>query len=157
MTGTAAGKGFCKLFIRPSVILLMKIKETLMSQSFSISNNDPYLFSLRVMEELSKGVKVVERKNEYQTDGPHHRSVVVFDAMELIDDFSKVTFRFTLTGEDGLLRVNIHGSLAVGIEETGFFSQIFSDYYVKTIFPLLRKISEDKVVFFGESAEKLFA
>ena len=134
----------------------MKIKESLMNQSFSITNSDPYLFSLRVMEELSKDVKVIERKNQYETDGPHHRSVVGFDTVDLIDDFSKILFRFDLASEDGTLRANITGSLAVGIDETGFFSQIFSDYYVKVIFPLLRKISEEKIGFFGGRIEKLF-
>ena len=134
----------------------MKIKESLMNQSFSVSNSDPYLFSLQVMEELSKDVKVVERKNEYETDGPHHRSVVVFDTVDLVDDFSKILFRFNLAAEDGTLRANINGSLAIGIEETGFFSQIFSDYYVKTVFPLLRRISEGKIAFFGGKIEKLF-
>ena len=30
----------------------MKIKESLMNQSFSVSNSDPYLFSLQVMRDL---------------------------------------------------------------------------------------------------------
>lgn len=127
-----------------------------MNQTFTVSNSDPYMFSLHVMEELSKDSKVVEKKNEYETDGPHHRSTVIFDTVDLVDDFSKILFRFNLVSEDGLLRANITGSLAVGIDETGFFSQIFSDYYVKNIFPLLRKISEDKIAFFGDKVEKLF-
>ncbi len=128
-----------------------------MSQSFTLNTTDPYLFSLQAMEEMSKNVKVIERKNEYETDGPHHRSVLVFDTIERIDDFSKIVFRFSLTGEDGLLRASVTGSLSIGMDEAGFFSQIFTDYYVKTVFPLLRKISEDKIMFFGEKVEKLFS
>ena|SRR3989338_5158582 len=134
----------------------MKIKETLMSRSLTTSNNDPYLFSLQVMEELSKSAKVVEKKNIYETDGPHHRSTVVFDAIELVDDFSKIIFRFNLLGENGLVRAGVSGSLSLNIEETGFFSQIFTDYYVKIVFPLLRKISEEKIAFFGEKVDALF-
>lgn len=134
----------------------MRIKEVLMDQSFSIDSSDPYMFSLHVMEELSKEIRIVERKNEYETDGPHHRSSVVFDAVELVDNFSKIVFRFALTGEDGALRASIKGTLSSSIDETGFFSQMFTDYYVKTIFPLLRKVSEDKIVFFGGRVEKLF-
>lgn len=134
----------------------MRIKETLMTQSFSVNDPDPYMFSLDVMEKLSKDVKVVEKKNIYETDGPHHKSTVVFETVELIDDFSKIVFKFELFGEDNALRANINGLLSLNIEETGFFSQIFTDYYVKTIFPLLRKISEDRMVFFGERVEKLF-
>lgn len=134
----------------------MKIKESLMSQSFTTSNSDPYLFSLHVMEELSKDAKVIEKKNDYETDGPHQRSTVVFDTIELIDDFSKIVFRFSMIGEDGLIRTSVNGSLSLGIEETGFFSQIFTDYYVKNVFPLLRKISENKIAFFGEKVDKLF-
>ena len=144
------------LFIWPSVILIMKIKETLMDRSFSVGNSDPYMLSLKAMESLSKDVKVVERKNSYETDGPHHRSVVVFDTIDLIDDFSKIVFHFDLLGEDGLLRVNVNGLLSLNVEETGFFSQIFNDYYVKTVFPLLRKVSEKKIEFFSDRVESLF-
>ncbi|MBI4174129.1 MAG: hypothetical protein HY517_00665 [Candidatus Aenigmarchaeota archaeon] len=135
----------------------MKIKETLMSQSLTASTNDPYLFSLHVMEELSKSVKVIEKKNSYETDGPHHRSTVVFDAIDLVDDFSKIVFRFNLLGEGGVVRAGVSGSLSLSIEDTGFFSQMFTDYYVKNVFPLLRKISEEKVAFFGEKIDALFA
>lgn len=134
----------------------MRIKEVLMDQSFSVESSDPYMFSLHVMEELSKEIRIMERKNEYETDGPHHRSYVVFDAVELVDNFSKIVFRFALTGEDGMLRASVKGVLNSSIDETGFFSQMFTDYYVKTIFPLLRKVSEDKIVFFGGRVEKLF-
>lgn len=135
----------------------MKIKETLMSQSFSIINPDPYMFSLQVMETMSKDAKVVEKKNEYETDGPHHRSMVDFDTIELVDDFSKIVFHFELAGEGEMVHANVRGALISNIEETGFFSQTFVDYYVKTIFPLLRKISEDRIKFFGGRVEKLFS
>lgn len=134
----------------------MRIKEVLMDQSFSFSNSDPYMFSLHLMEELSKDIRIVEKKNEYETDGPHHRSFVAFDAIEIVDNFSKIVFRFALTGEDGTVRANIKGMLNSSVDETGFFSQMFTDYYMKTIFPILRKISEDKIVFFGNRIEKLF-
>lgn len=134
----------------------MRIKEVLMDQSFSIDSSDPYMFSLHVMEELSKDIRVVEKKNEYETDGPHHRSSVIFDAVELVDNFSKIVFRFALIGEDGTLRANIRGMLSSSIDETGFFSEMFTDYYVKTVFPVLRKVSEDKIVFFGGKVEKIF-
>lgn len=127
-----------------------------MSQSFSVSSSDPYMFSLKVMEQLSKNVKIVEKKNLYETDGPHHRSVVDFDTIELIDDFSKIVFHFSLVGEDGTLRANIDGHLHLIIDETGFFSQMFTDYYVKNIFPLLRKMSEGRINFFGENVDKIF-
>ncbi len=135
----------------------MEIKESLMSQSFSVSSSDPYMLSLKAMEELSKSAKVVERKNLYETDGPHHKSTVVFDTVELVDDFSKIIFRFDLAGEDGTLRVDVSGLLDLHIEETGFFSDIFTDYYVKNIFPLLRKISEERISFFVERVERLFS
>lgn len=134
----------------------MRIKEVLMDQTFSITNSDPYMFSLHLMEELSKDARVVEKKNEYETDGPHHRSTVVFDAVELVDNFSKIVFRFALTGEDQTVRANVKGLVSCSVDETGFFSQMFADYYVKTVFPLLRKISQDKIEFFGTKVEKMF-
>ena len=135
----------------------MEIRESLMEQAFSAESSDPYMFSLHIMEEISRASKIIEKKNEYETDGPHHRSTVSFEAIELVDDFSKILFKFDLFGEDGLLRVNIKGILKLHIEETGFFSQTFSDYYVKTVFPLLRKLSQDKINFFSEKIDKIFA
>ncbi|HLC76611.1 MAG TPA: hypothetical protein VJH04_00235, partial [archaeon] len=105
--------------------------------------------------EISKNTKLIEKTNVYETDGPHNRSTVVFEALELIDDFSRISFRFELLGEDGLLRANVRGGLKLRIDETGFFSQVFSDYYVRTIFPILQKISEDRIKFFGEKIDKL--
>ena len=134
----------------------MKIKETLLSRAFSVSDPDPYMLSLKAMEQLSKDAKVVEKKNTYETDGPHHRSEVDFDTIDLVDDFSKIIFHFNLLGEDGLLRAGVNGNLLLNIDETGFFSEVFSDYYVKNIFPLLRKISEERVNLLGNRVDDIF-
>jgi len=134
----------------------MKMHESLMSQTFSVRNPDPYLLSLKIMEDISKISKVVEKKNEYETDGPHHRSKVVFESVELIDDFSNIVFKFELNGEDDVLHADVNGIFDTRIVETGFFSELFTDYYVKTLFPFLRKISEDKINIFGERFSRFF-
>lgn len=134
----------------------MEIQETLMARSFSVMNEDPYLLALRAMEEISRDAKVVEKKNVYESDGPHHKCVVNFDTIDIIDDFAKVIFNFDMIGERGLLRVGVNGFLDLKITETGFFSEMFADHYVKTIFPLLRKISEDRVKFFGNAVDRVF-
>ena len=145
------------LFIRQSRSNNMQINETLMTKAFSVMNPDPYLLALRVMEEVARTEKVVEKKNAYETDGPHHRCFVNFDAVELIDDFSKIVFNFDLQGENGMLRVNVNGLLDLEIEETGFFSEAFGDHYTKNIFPLLRKMSEKKIEFFGKTIDDVFS
>ncbi len=145
------------LFILAMLSDDMEIKEILMHQSFSINTPDPYMFSLKLMEELSKDVKLVEKKNEYETDGPHHRSIVVFEAVDTIDNFSKVLFKFDLVGDDGLLRADVSGLLKMHVDENGFFGQVFSDYYVRTTFPILRKISGEKIDFFSKKIDDLFA
>ncbi|HIG97122.1 MAG TPA: hypothetical protein HA230_02140 [Candidatus Aenigmarchaeota archaeon] len=132
----------------------MEIHESLMSQAFSVRNPDPYLLSLKIMEDISKMSKVVEKKNEYETDGPHHRSTVIFESIELIDDFSNIVFKFELNGEDDVLHANVNGIFDTHIVDTGFFSEVFTDYYVKTLFPFLRKVSEDKIKVFGERLNK---
>lgn len=134
----------------------MEIRESLMSQAFTVNTPDPYLLSLKVMEDISKMSKVVEKKNEYETDGPHHRSIVAFESIELIDDFSNIIFNFELKGENGILRADVNGVFDTHIVETGFFSQLFTDYYVKTLFPFLRKMSEDKIKLFGDNFSKFF-
>ena len=132
----------------------MEIHESLMSQAFSVRNPDPYLLSLKIMEDISKMSKVVEKKNEYEKDGPHHRSTVIFESIELIDDFSNIVFKFELNGEDDVLHANVNGIFDTHIVDTGFFSEVFTDYYVKTLFPFLRKVSEDKIKVFGERLNK---
>ncbi len=134
----------------------MEIKETLMNRSFSVMDADPYLLSLRAMEHISRSDKVVERNNKYETDGPRHRSFLNFDVIELVDDFSKIVFNFDMSGDSGVLRITVTGKLITKIEDTGFFSQMFGDHYVKEIFPVLRKMSEQKIEFFGKKVDKIF-
>jgi hypothetical protein len=134
----------------------MEIKETLMTRSFTVMDHDPYLLALKCMEEISRTAKVVERENRYESDGPHHRCVVDFDTIEIADDFSRIVFSFRMEGEDGILRVQIEGFLDLRIDETGFFSETFSEHYVKTLFPLLRKMSEEKIKFYGDKVDEIF-
>lgn len=134
----------------------MEIKEALMSKSFSVMHEDPYLMALRVMEAVAQSEKVIEKKNTYESDGPHHRCNVAFDAVEDVDDFAKIIFNFDMTGANGLLRVKVSGGMNLHIDETGFFSNGFADHYANNIFPLLRKISEDKIGFFGNKLDEIF-
>ncbi len=134
----------------------MEIKETLMNRSFAVMNSDPYLLALKAMEEISKYAKVIESTNTYESDGPHHRSHVSFDTIEIVDDFARIVFTFDMRGENGMLRVNIDGFLDLKIDEIGFFTQTFSDYYVKTLFPLLRKVSEAQIKFYGDKVDEIF-
>ncbi len=134
----------------------MRVQETLMNRSFSVMNSDPYLLSLKAMENISRSGKVIEKKNKYETDGPHHRSFVNFDVVEIVDDFSKIVFNFDLVGENGTLRVTVTGSLITKVEDTGFFSHAFSDHYIKEIYPVLRKMSGEKIEFFGKRVDRIF-
>ena len=135
----------------------MEIRESLLTKSFSVMNEDPYLLALRAMETVARTEKVVERKNSYESDGPHHRCTVCFEATDVVDDFSKVVFNFDMFGEDGLLRVNVNGVLDLKIDESGFFSHNFAEHYANNIFPLLRKISEAKINFFGSLVDSVFS
>jgi len=134
----------------------MEIKETLMTKAFSVMNPDPYFLALKAMEEIAKSEKVVEKQNKYESDGPHHRCFVNFDAVESVDNFANIIFNFDLQGVDDLLRVTVHGSLDLKIQETGFFSHSFADHYVSNVFPLLHKISEHKIEFFGNALDNVF-
>ena len=128
----------------------------LMTRSFSVLNEDPYFLALRAMEEIAKSEKVIEKANKYESDGPHHRCFVNFDTVDDVDDFSRVVFNFDMQGEDGLLRVNVNGSLDMKIAELGFFGNGFADHYANNIFPILHKISDSKIQFFGEKLDGVF-
>jgi len=138
----------------------MKIEETLVTKSLNKISKDPYRDSLDLMKRMSERGKVVERKNSYSTDGPFHRSDVAFDVVSQLDSYSNVRVSFFLTGENGtrnFLRADILASFNAKIKETGFFSEIFAEFYMENVFPLMRKAAEGKTKRIVAMSEKMIA
>ena len=133
----------------------MEVRETLFERSFSVDTEDPYGTAADFMQKLSAIGLVYERKNIYMTDGPVKKTVLVFDLVETLDSFSRVIINFAMDGENKILYVNILGEFVLKIQDSGFFSEVFTDFYLHNVFPVLRKVSEKRVKELNQSIEKL--
>jgi hypothetical protein len=133
----------------------MEVRETLFTKSFSVENNDPYALSIEFMSRLSEIGRIYERKNIYETDGPVKKSVVAFDLVEVLDRFSFVIINFSLESEKNMLYVDILGEFVLRIKEYGFFTEIFTDFYLHNVFPVLRKVSEKRAIELEQHLERL--
>lgn len=123
----------------------MEIRETLFSKTFSLENEDPYRLSLDFMRRIAENYAVYETKNTYNTDGPVKKCTVVFDVIEQLDKFSRIRICFTIEGENRVLYVDVVGEFIVKISQDGFFTDVFTEFYINNVFPSLRKISEKRV------------
>lgn len=136
----------------------MKIEDTLLKKTLNTRTDDPYGESLKFMHRISHKGHVVERTNEYSTNGLFHRSEVFFDLVQPLDKYSRVMLSFFLVGENGKknsLHTDITASFISEIKETGFFSEGFTEFYMENIFPIMRKTAEEKIeslVSFSEKA-----
>ncbi len=129
----------------------MKIDETVMERNIVAEKEDPYGASLRFMEKAAEFGQVIERRNEYMTDGPEHRSKVEFDVVGVVDEFSRIQISVLMESVQKRLSVNMTGSFDVDMKETGFMSSMLSEFYLENIYPAVRKISVEKL----RNAEKI--
>lgn len=123
----------------------MEIRETMYDKKITLENNSPYLVALDLIKKLSQKIKITEKKNFYETDGPHHRSEIIAEIEEKQDNFSKTVFVLSFLGEEKSLVVGLEGRFEVAVVENGFFSESFSQFYVDRIFPIFRKRSEIRI------------
>lgn len=133
----------------------MEVRETLFTKSFSVENDDTYALSIQFMKRLSDIGRIYERKNVYETDGPVKKAAVVFDLVEVLDSFSCIIINFSLESENRTLYVDILAEFVLRIRDYGYFTEVFTDFYLHSIFPVLRKVSEKRVKELEQQLEKL--
>jgi hypothetical protein len=136
------------LFIQLFAITIMQIEETLGQKTITRSSTDPYYTSLEFMRRLSESGKIIERENSYSTDGPFHRSDVVFDVIQHLDNYTSMKLTFYLTGENStrnFLRLDIVASFVSQVDEHGTFTEWFAEFYLENVFPIMRKTAENKI------------
>jgi hypothetical protein len=119
----------------------MELNETLFKKSFSVENENPYLTAMEFMKKLSEYYRVYEHKNVVETDGPESKATLIFDVIDVLDDFSHVSVNFSMYGEGNTLYVDILGSFVLRVREGGFFTEIFAEFYLNNIFPVMRRVS----------------
>lgn len=136
----------------------MEIEEKLVEKSINKVAKDPYFTSLEFMKQISDRGKVIEQENSYSTDGPFHRSEVIFELVKELDDHSRVKITYYLTGENGSrqhLRLDVVASFISTVKEEGFFTQVFSEFYLQNVFPIMRKTAEQKIKNLVETSEDI--
>jgi len=122
----------------------MRVIDSIFSKSMKIKTNDPYALSLDIMKRVSGFAKVIEKRNNYMTDGPHHASEVMFDAIQDLDEHTRIKLAFNMVGSDGELGIEVNGIVTVNIIKYGFVSDMYSEYYIKNIYPTMKKEIETR-------------
>ncbi|MBI2579727.1 MAG: hypothetical protein HYW27_02390 [Candidatus Aenigmarchaeota archaeon] len=123
----------------------MKIDETISEKNVVMEKDDPYGFSMKLMDRMSEFGHVTERRNEYMTDGPEHRSFVEFDVVDVMDDFSRIQVSVFMDSVQKTLSMRVICSFDVKADESGFMSSMLSEYYVENIYPAVRRMSLEKI------------
>ena len=133
----------------------MEVRETLFSKSFSVETGDPLALSMDFMKKLADTGLIYERKNVYETDGPVKKFILVFDLVEVLDGFSRIQINFSFESENNTLYADILGEFVLRIKDYGFFTEVFTDFYLHNVFPALRKVSEKRAQELEQRMEKI--
>jgi hypothetical protein len=125
-----------------------KFVENLFSRKIIAEIRDPYAAALDVMVFFSQFGKINQRKNLYETDGPHKRVEIEFDVISLMTRQSRLVVHVAMRGEIGtanFLEVDTTGDFVTGFEVTeGTVHEAFVNYYNSEISPFLRNAAEKK-------------
>ncbi len=136
----------------------MIVEDIIFSNEKSLNTKDPYKKALHILNVFSDFGKIIERRNEFETDGPRQRCFVSFDVVDDIDNFTSHVYSFDISGEKtkmyGILNISMKFIIRTNIRETGFFSHIFSDYYIENILPFMRKSTMHKMKSIIKKCEK---
>jgi hypothetical protein len=128
--------------------MFMRIEENLFKKTITRNTTDPYFTSLEFMKQISSKGKVIEKENSYSTDGPFHRSEVVFEFVQHLDAYTSMKLAFFLMGENSTrnyLRMDVVASFSTNIEENGFFTEFFAEFYLENVFPIMKKTAESRI------------
>ncbi|MEM7819512.1 MAG: hypothetical protein QXD48_01645 [Candidatus Aenigmatarchaeota archaeon] len=133
----------------------MRIFDNFYTKTINMYVKEPYLISLRIIDSMRNFFNVSEKKNEYKTDGPKHISNIEFTITKDIDRYANVKMEFSLYGKDNILTINVLGSVILTIDKFGFFSDIFSQFYLEKIYPQTRKECEKVIEEIKKRFEKI--
>ena len=127
-----------------------KILDIIFTKRSVLRTNDPYSLALAVREVASQYGTIKEKVHEYDTNGPRKIIRLNFDLRNRITKHTMVKLAFMLKGEIGIatsfLEVKVIGKSITAIDVGyGFTSQVYGEYYLKSIFPLMRKECESRL------------
>jgi len=108
-----------------------------------------------LMKKLSQNYRVYEKQNIYKTDGPVKKCMVVFDAIEPLDKLTRIRISFSMESENDTLFVDITGEFILKIHQSGFFTDMFAEFYLGNVFPQLKKVSQKRAQELKAEIEKI--
>lgn len=123
----------------------MKVTDKFFEKEFAIDAEDPYLLSLKIIDRMRDFYGVSEKRNEYKTDGLEHISNVEFIISKEADDYAHIKMEFRLHGEGKKLDVRIIGAIVLVLDNFGFFSESFMEFYIEKLYEDTKKKCEKTV------------
>jgi hypothetical protein len=124
--------------------------ESLFSRKIIVEMRDPYAAALDIIVFFSQFGKINQRKNLYETDGPHKRVEIEFDVISVMTRQSRLVIHVAMRGEIGVanfLEINTNGEFVTGFEVTeGTVHEAFVNYYNSEISPYLSSAAGRKCV-----------
>lgn len=139
---------------------MRQFSETIFSKSIIVRTKEIYPLSLDILDNMDAFGAIKEKQHAFDTDGPRSRVHLFFDVEDVIDDRSSIVFSFRINGDgnnngEGVLDIDIVGSFFVNIPYSDKLGPIvFNSFYIKTMFPMLRKGMEKKINVMGDFIEK---
>lgn len=112
----------------------MKITDRFFQKEFVVETSEPYLLSLKIIDRMRDFYGISEKRNEYKTDGPEQMSVVEFIVTKEIDDYTHIKMDFCLNGNDYTLNVKMTGEIVLILDNYGFFSEAFGEFYMEKLY-----------------------
>ncbi|MBI2578502.1 MAG: hypothetical protein HYW26_02195 [Candidatus Aenigmarchaeota archaeon] len=135
----------------------MEIEDTVFSKAALINTPDPYTLSLSILEKAMSLGDVVEKKNIFETDGPMKKFITEFDVIKHYDDYSQSRIMISMNGESNsrsFLEIGMNGVTRTKIEEEGFFSSVFTEFYLEGIYQDVTRRAREEVIKSGKELEK---
>jgi len=136
----------------------MMVKDLVFEKEISLLSEDPYGKAFGIKNDFALLFVVNERKNEIWTDGPHHRNVLEFDAIESIDHYSHIILKVRMEGSKDAKTLNVNTAIEIitNIKEGGFFSSAYAEYYMKTAYPAVSSACRKRAHDMQKEIESLF-
>ncbi len=123
----------------------MRIEEKLFAKRIIVEVQDPFRAAHETLKLLEQYGTVEEKINKTMSDGPRQRLHLEYLITKRVDEFSQTFINFIAIAEAGTTRfveANVSARLTVEIDDTGLFSSAFKDFYLRDVFPTIRKREE---------------
>jgi len=144
--------------VNNEVLATIKFEDIVFSKSVFVKTKEMYSLSLDILDNMAVFGTIIEKKHQFETDGPRKQVHLFFDTVDKIDERSSLIFSFMINGNSngtGYLDIDFKGMFSVKVPpRNGFGSEAFNSFYVNKLFPSMRKDMDSKIKGMGKFIEK---